>query len=88
MLKESKETKAKKATERVKSEEMKKAKIYEHEWLKRKREMDQINNAILWIQLGNNILRVKSFFFSSQSWDNAILPNTGLSKKKLKSNCP
>jgi hypothetical protein len=31
MLKESKETKAKKATERVKSEEMKKAKIYEHE---------------------------------------------------------
>lgn len=43
---------------------VKKAEKCENEWLKRKREMDQINNAILWIQLGNNILRVKSFFFS------------------------
>jgi len=73
----------KKLPKEWKVKKVKKAEKCENEWLKRKREMDQINNAILWIQLGNNILRVKSFFFSLQSWDNAVLPDTGLSKKKI-----
>ena len=79
----------KKLPKEWKVKKVKKAEKCENEWLKRKREMDQINNAILWIQLGNNILRVKSFFFQfAELGQRCSSEYRTFKKKNYKSNCP